>query len=140
MGKRIIVFTLILFCVSVFPLFADSGSGQSKYLVASEDFGSGVSAQGSSSGNSAYMDKPFAYPARIIYRLFTSVGVGLLLMIRTIWNIIKDYNENHKASAVWSAVGKYLLVVAIVFFCLTIMGYLFGSNTSVNAAIETLRG
>ncbi len=83
---------------------------------------------------------PFAYPAGIVYRLFTSAGVALLLMIRTIWNIIKDYNENHKASSVWSAVMKYLMVLGIVFLSLTALEFMFGNSPAFQSAKQALEG
>ena len=83
---------------------------------------------------------PFMYPARVVFNLFTSIGISILLMIRVIWNIVREYNENHKISAVWAAVAKYLVVVAIVFFSLTILEFLFPNSQAVSDAATTFRG
>jgi hypothetical protein len=83
-------------------------------------------------------EHPFAFSAGIVYRLFTSAGIALLLMLRTIWNIIKDFNENHKASSVWNAVMKYLLVMGIIFLTLSAFSFMFGGNPSFEAARNAL--
>lgn len=109
--KKLIVIALLLLAVA--PVFADTQAAEGL---------------------------PFSYPAGILYRLMTSSGIGLLLMIRTIWNIVKDYNENHKASSVWSAVMKYLLVVGIIFLTLTAFEFMFGNNSSFQNAKQVLTG